>query len=213
LSYGWTAIQGRLAQGFAIPLMRTMVYQDPNWDWRRFDWDKDVAEVDRRVGADITAISPDLRRFAAHGGKLVIYQGWGDQLNGQALPIEYRRTVIDALAATGRGVRAEHEVDGFLRVFMAPGMAHCMGGPGFANFDALSAVRGWVESGAPPGRIVASRALPAAPDATGTRPLCAYPASARYAGHGSADDAASFTCVSGKTAGQARQGLVQGGRP
>jgi feruloyl esterase len=212
-AYGWTAIQGPLAQAFAIPLLRLMVYRDPAWDWRTFDWDKDVAEVDRRVGRDITALSPDLRRFQAHGGKLLIYQGWGDQLNGQALPIEYRRAVIDFLASKGAGDRAERKVDGFLRVFMAPGMAHCMGGPGFANFDALSAVLGWVESGAAPDLIVASRSLPAAPDGRGARPLCAYPKSARYTGFGSGDDAANFTCVASGIAGETRLGAAQGGRP
>ncbi len=209
LAYGWGAIQGPLARMFAIPLFRTMVFHDPAWDSRTFDWDKDVAEVDRRVGPDITALSPDLRRFKARGGKLLIYQGWGDQLNGQALPIEYRRTVIDFLASKGRGARAEHEVDGFLRVFMAPGMAHCMGGPGFTNFDALSAVQAWVESGDAPDLIVASRSLAAAPNpATGgqsTRPICAYPKSARYTGSGSATDAASFKCVLSKSIAEGRR--------
>ena len=198
LAYGWSAIQGPLAQTFAIPLLRTMVYQDPTWDWRGFDWDKDVAEVDRRVGPDITALSPDLRRFKAHGGKLLIYQGWGDQLNGQALPIEYRRAVIDFLASKG-DTRAEHAADGFLRVFMAPGMAHCAGGPGFTNFDALSALQAWVESGDAPDLILASRPSVASPTpaagGSATRPICAYPKSARYTGSGSAADAASFKCV------------------
>ena len=209
LGYGWGAIQGPLARIFAIPLLRTMVYRDPAWDWRTFDWDKDAAEVDRRVGPDITALSPDLRRFKAHGGKLLIYQGWGDQLNGQTLPIEYRRTVIDFLAAKDRGVRAKHEVDGFLRVFMAPGMAHCMGGPGFTDFDALSSVQAWVETGDAPDQILAFRspsaALTPAPGAQEARPICAYPKSARYMGSGSAADAASFKCVLSKS-------VAQGGR-
>ena len=209
LAYGWGAIQGPLAKMFAIPLLRAMVYRDPAWDWRAFDWDKDVAEVDRRVGPDITALSPDLRRFEAHGGKLLIYQGWGDQLNGQTLPIEYRRQVIDFLAAKGRSARAEHEVDRFLRVFMAPGMAHCLGGPGFANFDALSAVQAWVERGDAPDQILAFRSPPAAPTPApgeqGARPICAYPKSARYAGAGSTADPTSFKCVLG-------QSVADGGR-
>jgi feruloyl esterase len=209
MAYGWTAIQGPLAQIFAIPLLRAMVFHDPAWDWRAFDWDKDVAEVDHKVGPDITALSPDLQRFNAHGGKLVIYQGWGDQLNGQALPIEYRRTVIDFLASKGGAARAAREADGFMRVFMAPGMAHCMGGPGFTNFDALSAVRTWVESGKAPDLMVASRPFvaPRGPAAAGqdTRPICAYPRVAHYTGLGSAANAASFRCVPTKT-------VAEGGR-
>ncbi len=208
LAYGWGAIQGPLAQIFAIPLLRTMVYRDPTWDWRGFDWDKDVAEVDRKVGADITALSPDLRPFRAHGGKLLIYQGWGDQFNGQTLPIEYRRQVIGFLAAKGRAARTEQDVDGFLRVFMAPGMAHCLGGPGFSNFDALAAVQTWVETGHAPDQILASRSPPTGPmpaPGNSARPICAYPKSARYAGFGSPADPASFKCVFSK-------GGVQGGR-
>jgi len=209
LAFGWSAIQGPLAQTFAIPLLRTMVYRDPTWDWRTFDWDKDVAEVDHRVGSDITALSPDLRRFRAHGGKLLIYQGWGDQLNGQTLPIEYRRRVIDFLALKGRTARAEHDVDGFLRVFMAPGMAHCMGGPGFTEFDALSAVQAWVESGDAPDQILAFRsptgALTPASGGQETRPICAYPKSARYTGSGAAAAATSFKCVLSKSAAGERR--------
>ncbi|MBI1198590.1 MAG: tannase/feruloyl esterase family alpha/beta hydrolase [Phenylobacterium sp.] len=204
-AYGWGAIQGPLAQYFAIPLLRTMVYGDPDWDWRTFDWDRDVAEVDRRVGGDITALSPDLERFRARGGKLLIHQGWGDQFNGQDLPIEYRRRVIDAFAETGGRGHAEAAVDGFMRVFMAPGMGHCAGGPGFADFDALSAVQAWVETGRAPDRLLASR-----PSASGTtpevRPICAYPGLARYVGAGSPADPSSFRCVRGT-------GASRGGRP
>lgn len=203
LAYGWGAIQGPLAQLFAIPLLRTMVYRDPAWDWRSFDWDRDVAEVDRRVGADITALSPDLDAFRRHGGKLLIYQGWGDQFNGQALPIDYRRRVIAALAAKGGGPRAERDADAFLRLFMAPGMGHCQGGPGFSRLDALSAVQAWVETGKAPDRILATRAAPAG--GKETRPICAYPKVARYTGAGSPADAANFRCV-------VSQGVEQRGR-
>jgi len=202
LGYGWGAIQGPLAQLFAIPLLRTMVYRDPAWDWRGFDWDRDVAELDRRVGPDITALSPDLEAFRRHGGKLLIYQGWGDQFNGQTLPIAYRRQVIAALAAKGGGARAERDVDGFLRLFMAPGMGHCLGGPGFSRFDALSAVQAWVETGQAPDQILAARAAPALAAGAETRLICAYPKVARYRGTGSPAAAASFKCVISKAAQQ-----------
>lgn len=201
LAYGWSAIQGPLAQMFAIPLLRTMVYRDPAWDWRSFDWDKGVAEVDRKVGADITALSPDLTRFRAHGGKLLIYQGWGDQFNGQTLPIDYRRQVIQSLVSKGGAGRTAGEVDGFLRVFMAPGMAHCLGGPGFSRFDALSAVRAWVETGDAPDQILAARSASETPPmGQGARPICAYPKVARYTGSGSAADPANFKCVASRRA-------------
>jgi feruloyl esterase len=201
LAYGWGGIQGPLAQAFAIPILGEMVFHDADWDWRTFDWDHDVDTVDRRVAEDITALNPDLRAFAAHGGKLIIYQGWGDPINGQTLPIDYRAAVIakvqrDQGVSRGAAVR---DVDGFLRLFMAPGMAHCVGGPGPNRFDALNAVRAWVETDTAPDVLIATR--PAKPDLGGSftrpvvRPLCAYPAIARWTGAGDANRPDEFTCT------------------
>ncbi|HWE98614.1 MAG TPA: DUF6351 family protein [Caulobacteraceae bacterium] len=196
--YGWSAIQGPLASIFAIPLLKEMAFGDPNWDWRSFDWDRDVTRLDALVGSDITALDPDLRAFRAHGGKLIMYQGWGDPLNGQTLPIRYRQQVIDRFAAEGAGrARAERRVDGFFRLFMAPGMSHCEGGPGPSRFDALAAMQGWVETGVAPERLIAQRvATPGrAAQPPMTRPLCAWPKVARWSGQGSTNEAANFACV------------------
>jgi feruloyl esterase len=195
IAYGWSGIQGPLAQTFAIPLLRDMVFQDPTWDWRTFDWDRDVTEVDRRVAADITALNPDLRAFAARGGKLIMYQGWGDQLNAQTLPVAYHQQVIDRFAAERGGASAaRRKVDGFFRLFMAPGMAHCGGGPGFSQFDALAALREWVETGAAPKALIAAHPAFGGPGPAPTRPLCPFPAVAVYDGRGDPRRSESFAC-------------------
>jgi feruloyl esterase len=72
-------------------------------------------------------------------------------------------------------------------------MAHCGGGAGPNTFDALAALEAWVERGTAPGSIPAAHATNGRVDRT--RPLCAYPAVARYNGTGSIDDAANFSCV------------------
>jgi len=193
-TYGWSQIQSQLAEEYAIPLLRDMVYRDPHWDWRTFDWDKDVASLDRRIAGDITALSPDLRAFAARGGKLLAYQGWGDPLNGQTLLIDYRDQVIGRFTgSSGRG-EARRQVDDFFRVFMVPGMGHCANGPGPNRFDALAAVRAWVEEDRPPAFLIATHtpAGSTAPDLS--RPLCPYPQVARFDGHGPTSAASSFTC-------------------
>jgi feruloyl esterase len=192
-AYGWGGIQGPLAQMFAIPLLRDMVYRDPAWDWRRFDWDRDVADLDRRIGADITAVSPDLRAFARRGGRLIMYQGWGDPLNAQTLPANYRHQVIALFARRGAPASAERLVDGFFRLFMAPGMAHCLGGPGPSRFDALAAVQVWVERGQAPTSMVATGGSALPKDAS--RLLCPFPGTARWSGTGDPNDAHSFACV------------------
>ena len=80
-------------------------------------------------------------------------------------------------------------------MFLVPGMNHCAGGPATDSFDGLGTITRWVEQGAAPERIEAS-ALPSNPYFPGrTRPLCAYPAAARYKGSGSLEDGANFACA------------------
>ena len=80
------------------------------------------------------------------------------------------------------------EVAEFARLFMAPGVFHCEGGPGFTEFDAFGALVEWVETGRAPETITASRG-------TETRPLCPYPTVATYDGTGDRNRAASFVCI------------------
>ena len=66
------------------------------------------------------------------------------------------------------------------------------GGPGTDTFDKVAAVDAWVASGTKPASIIASHATAGIVDRT--RPLCAYPAVARYVGSGSTDEAKNFRC-------------------
>src|SRR5919199_587653 len=65
-------------------LFQYFVFDDPNWDWRSFDFDRDMFYADTKpidgipLGRVMNAISPDLRRFAARGGKLIQYHGLND---------------------------------------------------------------------------------------------------------------------------------------
>jgi feruloyl esterase len=83
--------------------------------------------------------------------------------------------------------------DNWLRLFMIPGMAHCGGGTGPNQFNALAALERWREQNEPPKFITAARV-----NEHGridmTRPLCAYPERAVYRGTGSVNDAANYTC-------------------
>jgi hypothetical protein len=82
----------------------------------------------------------------------------------------------------------------WVRLYMAPGMAHCTGGEGPDTFDKLSALEQWVEQGKAPNQIIASHNTNGKIDRT--RPLCPYPQVARYQGTGSPDEAANFICKS-----------------
>jgi feruloyl esterase len=98
--------------------------------------------------------------------------------------VEYYEQVAQRMGA-GTG--------GFFRLFMVPGMFHCNGGVGADTFDKLAPLADWVEHGAAPDAIPASRVIGG--KVVRTRPLCAYPEVARYKGSGSIDDAANFACV------------------
>jgi len=78
----------------------------------------------------------------------------------------------------------------YARLFMVPGMYHCMGGPGpnFPVVNALMSLVNWVEQGVAPETIIATNGVM-------TRPLCVFPKVAKYNGSGHSNDATSFTCV------------------
>ena len=80
----------------------------------------------------------------------------------------------------------------WLRLFMVPGMAHCGGGPGPNQFNALAALERWRESATAPDVILATRVADNRVDMT--RPLCPYPQVAVYKGSGSTNDIGSFAC-------------------
>jgi feruloyl esterase len=45
----------------------------------------------------------------------------------------------------------------YARLFMVPGMYHCLGGPGPNVFDALTPLVNWVENGVAPETIIATK--------------------------------------------------------
>ena len=193
----WSLIQGALVPFFAQPLLANTVFDNPNWDWTSFNFASDARLVDRKLSPTINATRPDLHRFEAHGGKLIMTQGWDDPLNAQTLPIEYFNSVLVGDPDLDR-------VQRFYRLFMAPGLGHCTGGPGPNSFDSVGALRAWVEHGRAPDRIVATKYVNDNP-AEGiamTRPLCPYPQRAAYKGAGSSNTADSFTCVTDEAAFQ-----------
>jgi feruloyl esterase len=163
-----------MVDGFA-----NMVFDGPRWDWKTFDFDKDVALADAKVGGAINQINPDLSGFRKRGGKLLQYHGWNDPAISPLNSIDYFTSVARKMGDTSD----------FYRLFMIPGMEHCGGGPGASEFDHMQVIVKWVEDGLAPERIVATGR------AGRTHPLCAYPRVAKYTGKGSTDDAANFVCA------------------
>jgi feruloyl esterase len=167
--------------------IRLMLPQKPSWTVRTFDPDRDIPVLEKQLGATLDAASPDLHRFQAHGGKLIMYHGWADPLLSPYNTLDYYGSVVQTMGG-------QQATDGFLRLFMVPGMEHCRGGAGPNTFDAVAPLDDWVEHGVPPERIIAAHTGADGKQVDRTRPLCRYPQVARYKGSGSTDEAASFSC-------------------
>jgi feruloyl esterase len=187
------------ANPFPIPIAhyKWLVFADPNWDWRTFAF-TDPADYEAHVRAEaklapiLNATDPDLRAFQKRGGKLIQYHGWIDQLISPQNSIDYYESVLAFFGDKNSPRLAAAEVQGFYRLFMAPGMAHCGGGPGPNTFDMQAALEQWVERGTAPERIIATHSVNGIVDRA--RPLCPYPQRAFYRGSGDTNDAARFVC-------------------
>jgi feruloyl esterase len=165
---------------------RYVGHQDANWDVMSFDLDADLA-LAMKNASFIESTDPDLAKFKARGGKLLLYHGWADPGPAPQNTINYVSSITKKLGGSQ---------EDWMRLFLMPGMGHCAGGVGPDRADFLSAMENWREKGEAPARIVASRAA-ARGRTEMTRPLCPYPQVAKYTDTGSTDDAKNFVC-SGK---------------
>jgi len=159
-----------------------VAHEDANWNGLNFDLDGDFALAVEKVGY-IDAINPDLSKFKARGGKLLIYHGWADPGPAPQNTINYYSAVQQKVGGA---------TDDWMRLFFLPGVGHCGGGVGPDRADFLSGLEQWRESGKAPNQIVASRTRNGQTDMT--RPLCPYPQIAKWNGTGSTDDAKNFVC-------------------
>jgi len=161
---------------------RYIAYEDPDWDWREFDLEHDLALVRDKAGY-LEAVDPDLSEFKARGGKILFYHGWNDPGPAPTNTIGYVKAVQSALGG---------DQQDWMRLFMMPGMGHCSGGIGPDQADFLGALETWVEDDVAPDSIVASRVRQGTVEMT--RPLCPWPAVAVWDRRGDPNAAASFAC-------------------
>jgi feruloyl esterase len=171
-----------------INYFKGMVFQDPQWDYRTFDPDRDTKKAMADTAKYVDASNPDLRPLKKSNGKLIIVSSW----NSLALPprqvAEYYKDVVKTMGGLA-------QTQDFARLFSIPGAGGCVVGPSFKAFEAM---QDWVEKGIAPDQITYSYTDGSGRGgkATKTRPVCAYPKISKYKGSGDVNDAASFTCVS-----------------
>lgn len=168
----------------ATSYFRDLVFHDPKWDFKSYEYDKDLA-VSYKAGSAILDVPSDgLAAYLAGGGKLLLSHGWADGLIPSMNTVEYYRSIREELPP--------EETADSVRLFMIPGMGHCGGGDAPTVTDMLSVIGGWVETGKAPSRIVANSSPRQKP---ASQLLCPYPQIARYKGSGNPEDAAGFVCA------------------
>jgi feruloyl esterase len=154
-----------------------------------FNWDRDVSLVVRSSPA--VNDDADLHEFQKQGGKLIFYHGLSDSGPPWPYTAEYFNKASQRNRHGGRNAD-------FMRLYLVPNMGHCGGGPSTDQFDFLTPLMAWVEQGVAPDAVVATgRNFKTAPTIR-SRPLCAYPKTARYTGPAGGDIslAANYSCVS-----------------
>lgn len=130
------------------------------------------------------ATNPDLSAFKAAGGKLILWHGWSDPHITPIGTIAYHEAMQRTMG--------QASMDGFMRMYLAPGVAHCGGGEGLPSMDLVTAIVNWVEAGTVPDAVTTHR-VDASGAVTSARPVYPYPAVARYNGSGDINAASSWS--------------------
>lgn len=177
------------ADGFLLQagLFGSFMLSDPQYDGLKFQ------PQDHRPALNLLSTlldaSADLNTFFALGNKLILWHGTGDAAISDKGSIEYFDAVADAVGGADKR-------DASMEFFLAPGVGHCVGGPGADIVELLEPLTAWVEKGQRPSssKLVASNMDFATGKVNATRPLCRYPAYPEYVGQGDVNSAESFVC-------------------
>jgi len=197
----------------ANSLLKYMAFpKNPPLNYKLTDFHFDLAtfKAIAPMHAIYDAVDPDLSKFAAAGGKIIMSHGWADSAISPVNTVAYYVAM--------KSLMGEDRVKQFSRLYMIPGRYHgASGDTGPIALDTLSPVMSWVEKGAAPNSLMTTyqaapanatggrgggrgagrgAAAPAAPlKVLRTRPVFPYPLVAQYKGSGSIDDAANFQAV------------------
>jgi hypothetical protein len=215
---------GMMSTNAALAAIKYLIFEEyPGDNYTLSDFDFSSATIDllRPRHPLLDAVSSDLSKFHAAGGKLILWHGWADPHISPRTTIAYH----EALQAQ-MGKKALNE---FERLYLLPGVYHCGNGEGPSAIDLVTPMLQWVEagtapdavetstpvstgdgefgqwaksgsgSGGPPSGAAPARNLQATETsssgsaaATVTRPVYPYPAVAKYKGTGDVNDAANF---------------------
>lgn len=160
--------------------------RDPKLDVTSYKVEEHKARL-LEVSKLMDSTDPDLSRFRARGGRLIMLEHMADYAQSPYAGIRYFESVERKL---GKAETVE-----FARLYTAPGVDH-VGSGAPANVDMLSALVDWVEKGKAPGDLEVTEQKVEAPSFAVLRalPLCRWPAWPHYKA-GAVTEASSFVCA------------------
>jgi feruloyl esterase len=161
--------------------LKPLMFPNRDVDWAHFSAATDAPVVRASTFAQMyEAKDPNLSKFFAHGGKLLLWHGESDPGPSPVGTMDYARQVV------AQNPRAAQQ----FRVFFAPAVGHCGGGVGADVLPVTDVINSWVHSGTAPETVVATKR-----DKSLTRLDCAWPKVAHYKGAGDANEPSSWSCV------------------
>ena len=173
LSWSMVFVPGRaggpvMSAIFATDTIQWLAFPKPlasGWTLGDFSFSTDTMLALAPMHALYDATDPDLGRFQARGGKLIMWHGWSDPHISPANSIAYYQAVNVTMGAKAGDV---------LRLFVVPGMYHCGSGDGMTSIDVITPLMAWTEDGKAPEQLVAARSDADAIAGKG-RPVYAWP--------------------------------------
>lgn len=138
------------SERIALDALRNVIFEkNPAPGFTLADLDFNAASFARMqpLHALYDATNPDLRRFAVHGGKLILWHGWADPHISPLNTLAYHEAV--------RRFMGTAQAQAFERLYLVPGMSHCGGGQGPNQLDLLTPMLDWVEHQRAPEAVIA----------------------------------------------------------
>jgi Tannase and feruloyl esterase len=172
--------------------VRYFFSRDPKSDPFQFSPENFAGRI-KEISEMFDTTDPDLSAFQARGGKLILKGNGADYQRSVLQEINYYKSVVAKMG--------QDRVDQFVRFYVTPGVNHPGNGvmrdgkavPAKVDLGVLDA---WVDMGKVPDTLVQTSQQEQAPFTTiASRPMCRYPLSPRYDGHGDPSQAVAFTCA------------------
>lgn len=204
-----------MSTGAALAVIRHLAFErpQPQATLTTFQFSEGTLRKLRARHRLFDSTSTDLFAFQHRGGKLILWHGLADPHIAPANTVAYHQGLVARFG--------QRRVNGFERLYLLPGVAHCGDGQGPSAVDLLTPLMAWVEQDKAPEAIMtrsAPRPAPARPTRSGrahprlarsgpahprpahprpaqpvmTRPVYPFPSTARYKGKGDVYDAANW---------------------